>query len=90
MAAEQDRALTSPVERIARALAGHALSSNAEGDMASAAEAVDASWPEYSDAALAVLRTIREPSAQMLAVGDGAIWERMIGAAIEDETITES
>ena len=52
-----DRALTSPVERVARVLAGHALSHNAEGDMTSAGEAVDVLWPDYSAAALAVLRT---------------------------------
>ncbi len=89
MASEVDRALTSPVERVARVLAGHALSRNAEGDMPSAGEAVDALWGEYSDAALAVLRTLREPSAAMLAVGDGDIWDRMIHAAIEDETISD-
>lgn len=87
MASEHDRAATSPVERVARALAGHALSKNAEGDMASAGEAVNDLWPEYTDAALAVLRTLREPSASMLAVGDGNVWDRMIHAAIEDETI---
>lgn len=90
MATDLDRAMTAPVERIARALAGHALSRNAEGQMASAGEAVDANWPEYSDAALAVLRTLREPSARMLAVGDAAVWDRMIHAAIEDETISEN
>ena len=37
-----DRAATAPVERVARVLAGHALSRNGEGDMASAVEAVDA------------------------------------------------
>jgi hypothetical protein len=57
--------------------------------MPSAGEAVDALWGEYSDAALAVLRTLREPSAAMLAVGDGDIWDRMIHAAIEDETISD-
>ena len=90
MGQEFDRAATAPVERIARALAGHALSKNAEGDMASAGPAVDALWPDYSAAALAVLRTMREPSGRMLAVGDGEVWERMILAAIEDETISES
>ena len=89
MRQELDRAVTSPVERVARALAGHALSKNAEGEMASAGEAVDAVWPEYSDAALAVLRTLREPSAAMLGVGDANIWDRMIRAAIEDETNSE-
>ena len=84
-----DRAVTSPLERVARTLAGHALSRNGEGDMASAGEAVDALWADYSDAALAVLRTLREPSAAMLAVGDAAVWDRMIHAAIEDETISD-
>ncbi|MHA4837643.1 hypothetical protein [Sphingopyxis sp. MSC1_008] len=90
MAGEFDRAATAPVERIARALAGHALSKNAEGDLGSAGEAVNALWPDYTDAALAALRTLREPSGRMLAVGDADIWDRMIRAAIEDETISES
>ena len=89
MVKEIDRAVTAPVERVARALAGHALSKNAEGDLASAGAAVDTLWPDYSDAALAVLRTLREPSAGMLAVGDAGTWDRMINAAIEDETISE-
>src|SRR3546814_20231803 len=62
MADDFDRAMTSPLERVARTLAGHALSRNAEGDMASAGEAVDALWGEYSDAALAVLRKIGRAS----------------------------
>ena len=55
----------------------------------SAGEAVDALWGEYSDAALAVLRTLREPSAAMLAVGDAGVWDRMIHAAIEEESISD-
>jgi hypothetical protein len=90
MAGDFDRAATMPVERVARTLAAHALSRNGEGDMASAAEAVDALWPDHTDAALAVLRTLREPSGRMLAVGDAVVWDRMIRAAIEDETISES
>jgi hypothetical protein len=89
MASEFDRARTAPLERVARVLAGHALSRNAEGDMPSAGEAVDALWGEYSDAALAVLRTLREPSAAMLAVGDAGVWDRMIHAAIEEESISD-
>ena len=85
-----DTAVTSPIERVARVLAGHELSRNGEGDLASAGDAVDALWPDYTDSALAVLRTLREPSASMVAVGDAAIWERMIAAALEDETISES
>lgn len=84
-----DRAATAPVERVARVLAAHALSRNAEGREASAASEVDAVWPNYSDAALAVLKTLREPSGRMLAVGDPEVWDRMIRAAIEDETISD-
>lgn len=89
MTRDLDRAMTSPIERVARVLAGHALSRNGEGDMSSAGEAVDALWGEYSDAALAALRTLREPSAAMIAVGDADIWDRMIHAAIEEETISD-
>ena len=85
-----DAAATSPVERIARVLAGHELSRNGEGELRSAADAVDMLWPEYTAAALAILTTMREPSGRMLAVGDAGVWERMITAAIEDETISES
>jgi hypothetical protein len=85
-----DTAKTAPVERIARVLAGHELSRNAEGDLTSAGEAVDGLWPDHAGAALAVLKTLREPSARMAAVGDVAVWERMIQAAIDDETISES
>ena len=83
MTAEYDAAKTAPVERVARVLAGHALSRNAEGDLGSAGPAVDDLWPDYAPAALAVLRTLREPSGRMLAVGDAEIWDRMIIAAIE-------
>lgn len=85
-----DAAATAPVERVARVLAGHALSQNAEGDMASAGEAVNFLWPDYAAAALAVLRTLREPTGRMIAVDDAGVWDRMITAAIEDETISES
>jgi hypothetical protein len=89
MSEDFDRAATAPVERVARVLAGHALSRNGEGNMVSAGEAVDALWPDYSAAALAALRTLREPSAAMLAVGDAEVWDRMIRAAIDDETMTD-
>ncbi len=85
-----DAAATAPIERIARVLAGHELSRNGEGELASAAAAVDVLWPDYTAAALAILKTMREPSGRMLAVGDAGVWERMIAAAIEDETISES
>jgi hypothetical protein len=49
------------VERIARVLAGRALSSNAKGDDPSAGPSVDETWHEHIDDALAILRTLREP-----------------------------
>ena len=48
------------VERIARVLAGAALSSNAEGSDPSAGAKVDHVWPEHVNQALAVLHTMRE------------------------------
>jgi hypothetical protein len=89
MADKYDAAKTAPVERVARVLAGHALSSNAEGDMDSAGRAVDELWPDYAAAALAILRTLREPSGRMIAAGNADVWDRMITAAIEDETIAD-
>ena len=70
-------------ERIARVLAGQRLSSNAEGSNPSAGEAVDLAWREHLDDARAVLRTLREPDEQMASVGDVAVWERMVRAAID-------
>ena len=45
---------------------------------------VENSWHDYRYDAVAVLRTLREPSEKMAAVGDPAVWERMILAAIEE------
>jgi hypothetical protein len=72
------------VERIARVLAGQRLSVNADGAEAHAAEAVDASWHDHVDDAVAVLRTMREPDARMANAGDPAVWERMILAALPE------
>jgi len=72
------------IERIARVLAGQRLSANAEGTNSSAGDAVDASWPDHVDDAVAVLRTLREPGGRMAAAGDPAIWERMILAALPE------
>lgn len=80
-----DIASSSAIERVARVLAGHQLSRNGEGDLASAGEAVDDLWRDHVDAALAVLRTLREPSPAMAAAGDAAMWERMVLAAIEED-----
>lgn len=71
------------VERIARVLAGAALSSNAQGSDPSAAEKVDLAWPEHINQAIAVLHTAREPDSRMAEAGDAETWERMIEAAIE-------
>lgn len=73
------------VERIARVLAGQRLSSNAEGDQASAGAQVDEAWRGYRDDAIAVLKTMREPDQAMAAAGDPAIWERMILASLRNE-----
>lgn len=70
------------VERIARVLAGAALSSNAEGWERSAGEQVDRAWRDHLNQALAVLHTAREPDEAMAAVGDTGMWRSMIEAAI--------
>jgi hypothetical protein len=73
------------VERIARVLAGRALSSNAEGDDPSAGPNVNEEWHNHVDDALAILRTLREPDQVMAAAGDPDIWERMVEAALNVE-----
>lgn len=73
------------VERIARVLAGRALSSNAEGADSSAGPSVDEAWQNHVDDALAILRTMREPDPVMAAAGDPAVWERMVEAALNVE-----
>jgi hypothetical protein len=70
------------VERIARVLAGEALSSNANGSDPSAGDKVDKAWPEHVDEALAVLHTAREPDEAMAAVGDTDMWRNMVEAAL--------
>jgi len=70
------------VERIARVLAGAALSSNAEGSDPSASQKVDLAWREHMNQALAVLHTAREPDEAMAAAGDPDMWRKMVEAAI--------
>jgi len=70
------------VERIARVLAGAALSSNAEGSDPSAGEKIDLAWRQHMNQALAVLHTMREPDADMAAAGDAEVWRKMVEAAI--------
>ena len=73
---------TPAIQRIARVLAAHQISRNGEGNLDSASTAVDDLWPDHVDTALAVLRTLREPSEDMSAAGDPAVWERMVLTAI--------
>lgn len=77
-----DISKTPAIQRIARVLAAQHLSSNAEGNEPSAAPDVDDAWPDYEEDAIAVLKTLREPDEDMVKVGDVAVWERMIAAAL--------
>jgi len=72
------------VERVARVLAGAALSSNAEGSDPSAGEKIDLAWREHVNQALAVLHTLREPDEEMAAAGDADVWRKMVEAAIAE------
>ena len=72
----------SAVERVARVLAGAALSSNAEGSDPSAGEKIDLAWREHVNQALAVLHTLREPDQEMAAAGDADVWRKMVEVAI--------
>lgn len=79
-----DVATTPIAERIARVLAGQRISANGEGDAESAADLVERAWTHHLRDAIAVLHTLRAPDEAMAAVGDRAVWERMILAAIEE------
>ena len=70
------------VERVARVLAGAALSSNAEGSDPSAGHKIDLVWREHLNQALAVLHTMREPDQRMAAAGDADTWTKMVESAI--------
>lgn len=86
-----DVSRTPLVERIARTLAGQRISANAQGSAESAGRLVDEAWADHLDDARAVLRQLREPDGAMAAVGDVAIWERMVLAAIDEarpQTVT--
>ena len=75
----------SAVERVARVLAGAALSSNAEGSDPSAGDKIDLAWPQHVNQALAVLHTLREPDEEMAAAGDVDMWRKMVEAAIGEQ-----
>jgi hypothetical protein len=76
---------TRPIERIARVLAAQSISVNADGSEPSAAREIGANWADRRDDAIAVLRTLRVPDERMAAMGDLAVWERMIAAALGEE-----
>jgi hypothetical protein len=76
---------TKALERVARVLAGQRLSANGEGQGLSVGREVDATWKQYLDDALAVLRTLREPDGPMAAAGDVKVWCAMIQAALGEE-----
>lgn len=73
---------TAAVERIARVLAGHRLSANADGVDAHAATHVDETWESHRNEAIEVLKSLREPDAEMERAGDVAVWQRMVDAAL--------
>jgi len=79
-----DVATSTAAERIARVLAAQAISANAEGFEEQASLEVDGSWKDHLPAAVAVLKTLREPSRAMAEAGDVAVWERMVLVAIEE------
>lgn len=72
------------IERVARVLAGQFYSRNAGGTEEHAADLVDREWPHFAADALAVMKTLREPTAEMAAAGDAVSWHRMVEAALED------
>ncbi len=78
---------TPAIERIARVLAGRALSLNGIGQDAHAAEKVDATWRAHLDDAYAILHTLREPDADMAQAGDVAVWRAMVGAVLEKRPV---
>ncbi|MHA6719382.1 hypothetical protein ACX40Y_07995 [Sphingomonas sp. RS6] len=87
---------TSPVERVARVIAAEMLSPNAEGagDLGRpVSEIVDMIWTRETHRALAVLRTLREPTPAMIEAGRLAgddpadIWSAMMNAAIREAPV---
>lgn len=78
--------VTDAVERVARVLAAQRLSSNSRGDDPHAASEVDATWRDHCDDAVAILNALREPDEHMERAGDIAIWQRMIAAALGEDT----
>lgn len=89
-----DIALTSPIERIARVICAEAHHSDGQpkGGAAIAAAVsghIDATWDEEIERAKAVLKTLREPTAEMVEAGNAAkgdaahIWSAMVAKALD-------
>lgn len=76
---------TTPIlERIARFLAGMQLSGNADGVEQQAGRSVDMQWTDHVPAALAILKTMREPDEEMARAGHVDVWDHMITVAIRE------
>ncbi|WP_109806541.1 hypothetical protein [Sphingosinithalassobacter portus] len=92
-----DIALTSPIERIARVICAEAHSPNGDRPAGGAAIAaavsghIDATWDQEVSRAKAVLKTLREPTADMVAAGEKAggdvaeIWSAMVAKALDQQ-----
>lgn len=94
-----DTAVTSPIERISRVIAAEMVSPNAEGAGEldePTSTIVDRIWTHERDRAVAILRSLREPTEEMVAAGHAAgddparIWCAMIRVAIGIETESEA
>jgi hypothetical protein len=71
-------------ERVARVLAAQAARRQAHGtDDEAVNRTVDETWPQFTDNAIEVLKTLREPDATMAQAGNLVNWQSMIGAAID-------
>ncbi len=86
-----DIAHTSPVERIARVITAMALSPNGMGEASAqgtVSAAVDSRVGIEHERAVAILRTLREPTQAMVDAGNAAggdaanVWSTMVRAAL--------
>jgi hypothetical protein len=90
-----DISVLSAVERVARVIAAEALSPNGEGpdwsERGPVSERIDSVWRQEVPRALAVLRTLREPTPEMVEAGRNAgsdpaeIWNAMVRIAIDQD-----
>jgi hypothetical protein len=71
-------------ERVARVLAAQeARRRTHAADETALSRQVDETWPQFTNNAIEVLRTLREPDASMAQAGNLVNWQSMIGAAID-------